>query len=70
MTPQFQIGDVVALKSGSLRMTIEGFLDVADEHGQQVRHCNCVWFEGDRLYRNVFPVAAVAAVRPAKAGAL
>ena len=65
-TERFQIGDVVALKSGSRRMTIEGFIDLPGEHGEQVRHCNCVWFDGSDLHRNVFPAAAVSAVRPAK----
>lgn len=46
---EFNIGDVVTLKSGGPTMTIE----VLDNQDGRTR-CFCVWFSGDERKRQVF----------------
>jgi uncharacterized protein YodC (DUF2158 family) len=51
MSEELKVGDVVHLKSGSQRMTVEEI----DDDG----NVSCVWFEGKRPQRGVFPAATL-----------
>lgn len=46
----FQVGDVVLLKSGDPRMTVESM------NGESA---DCVWFEDNSLQRNTFNIATL-----------
>jgi len=43
---EFKLGDVVKLRAGGPRMTINGYAD---------GKCECVWFEGSELFKGAFP---------------
>ncbi|MFO8027350.1 MAG: DUF2158 domain-containing protein [Opitutales bacterium] len=47
MSKQFKVGDVVELKSGSVKMTIE---EITDDLG-----VSCVWYDGTQPQRDAFP---------------
>jgi len=55
----FKVGDVVQLKSGGVRMTVERI------DGEDI---SCVWFEGKRVERNAFPVGALQKYTPQAPG--
>ena len=52
MEHEFRAGDVVQLKSGGPKMTIDGI----DKYGMGATHdsANCVWFEGTKRKQAVF----------------
>jgi uncharacterized protein YodC (DUF2158 family) len=50
MEPNFEVGDVVKLKSGGERMTVEGVED---------GYVHCVWFDGRKPERGTFPAKAL-----------
>jgi len=68
MTEQFEVGDVVQLKSGGPRMTVVG----ADKPTPDEVHC--AWFAKERMERAAFPPDALASIPevhvnlPAKGG--
>lgn len=47
---EFQVGDVVRLKAGGPKMTVEAV------EGQNV---DCVWFDGVKVFRDTFPARAL-----------
>ena len=51
----FKNGDIVQLKSGGEKMTIENFH--WDKHHEKYRDdkVDCVWFEGKKLIRDTLP---------------
>lgn len=49
MTHEFEAGDVVQLKSGGPKMTVEM---VSDKDGDVIVHCS--WFEGSILHEKDF----------------
>jgi uncharacterized protein YodC (DUF2158 family) len=49
---QFKVGDVVELKSGGPKMTVE---DVTSWQGK----AKCVWFEGAQAKEEIFEVATL-----------
>lgn len=49
---QFKVGDVVELKSGGPKMTVE---DAESWPGK----AKCVWFEGTQAKDEIFPVATL-----------
>jgi uncharacterized protein YodC (DUF2158 family) len=57
---QFQIGDVVMLKSGSRTMTI---LRIFHANGAQMAHCR--WFEGGKHSEGGFPLDKLELCSPA-----
>ena len=59
MSEQFEAGDVVQLKSGGERMTIEAI----DEDG----YVSCVWFEGKQPQRGAFAAATLQKAGPSSA---
>lgn len=50
----FEVGDVVQLKSGGSRMTVESL-----DKGEGYDLVNCVWFEKDKLQRASFVPASL-----------
>ena len=46
---EFNVGDVVMLKTGGPRMTVEGIGSALDE-----KAVNCVWYDGSRRVRESF----------------
>jgi uncharacterized protein YodC (DUF2158 family) len=46
---EFNVGDVVTLKTGGPRMTVEGIGSALDE-----KAVNCVWFDGSKRVRESF----------------
>ncbi|EIJ44194.1 Uncharacterized small protein (DUF2158) [Beggiatoa alba B18LD] len=50
MSEQFKIGEVVALKSGSPRMTITELNE---------KLAKCLWMSENQIYYNVFPLIAL-----------
>lgn len=50
MSEQIKVGDVVQLKSGSAKMTVEEIGDAG---------VSCVWFEGTQPQRGEFPVVTL-----------
>ncbi|MBT8766874.1 YodC family protein [Metapseudomonas boanensis] len=63
-------GDVVQLKSGGPKMTVEdvgnyGGMGMGPEHGAK-----CVWFEKNKAEQKVFDVAVLVKVATATVGAL
>lgn len=61
METEFRVGDVVQLRSGGTRMTIE-HLD-----GDQVA---CTWFEGKKLERAMFVAGALIKYVPMPIGVI
>ena len=59
MSEQFEVGDVVQIKSGGERMTIEEI----DEDG----NVSCVWFEGKQPQRGAFAAATLQKAGPRSA---
>ena len=59
METEFAVGDVVLLRSGGTRMTIEHI------DGDQVA---CTWFEGKRLERATFVAGALMRYVPMQMG--
>ncbi len=59
MSEELKVGDVVILKSGSVKMTIEEI----DED-----NVFCVWFEGTQPQRGDFPAITLMKFVPPKAG--
>ncbi len=57
--PIFEPGNVVRLKSGGPRMTVEANID---NLGEAV--VSCSWFDGTKLTRGNFPPAALERVGP------
>jgi uncharacterized protein YodC (DUF2158 family) len=57
---EFNVGDVVRLKSGGPEMTIEGI----GKHGLGAVHDNakCVWFEGKKRMEGVFELVTLSKV--------
>lgn len=60
MSDEFEIGDVVKLKSGGEKMTIEEI----DGEG----YVSCVWFEGTQPQRSSFTAATLQKHKPATRG--
>jgi len=50
MSNLFTQGDVVLLKSGGVKMTVEQIA------GDEI---SCVWFEGNKAQREIFPAAVL-----------
>ena len=61
METDFRIGDVVQLRSGGTRMTIEHI------DGDQVA---CTWFEGKKLERATFVAGALMKYVPMQVGVI
>ena len=61
MINELQVGDVVQLKSGGTRMTVEAI------NGDDV---TCVWFEGKKAQRNIFAVGVLKKYVPMQVGVL
>lgn len=57
MSDQFEVGDVVKLKSGGEKMTIEKIEDDG--------YVSCVWFEGSQVQRGAFAAATLQKYKPA-----
>jgi uncharacterized protein YodC (DUF2158 family) len=55
MADDFRIGDVVQLKSGGPKMTVE---QIGDQ-GERRLMIRCGWFEGDARKHGSFPPAAL-----------
>lgn len=51
---QIKPGDVVILRSGSLKMTVD---EVADEWGTVKVYCS--WFDGKSIVHSSFPITSV-----------
>ena len=47
----FEKGDIVTLKSGSPKMTINGFITIGDK-----RIAKCIWFESSVLHKEELSV--------------
>jgi len=64
MSEQFQPGDIVVLKSGSPKMTIESLPEVG-----RVIKVRCSWFDGSKKTTDIFAPEALqkveSAVQPA-----
>ena len=56
----FEIGDVIQLRSGGPRMTVRGLLSDGD--------VVCRWFDGNAVHEESFPSAALNKVELPKAG--
>lgn len=57
MSDQFEVGDMVKLKSGGEKMTIE---EIEDDS-----YVSCVWFEGSQVQRGTFAAATLQKYKPA-----
>lgn len=56
MENDFKVGDVVILKSGGPRMTIEGI----DKYGlSTVKKALCTWFDGNKKVSEIFTMEAI-----------
>ena len=51
---EFNVGDVVMLKAGGPRMTVESIGSTPDE-----KAVNCVWFDGSKRVRRSFDAAVL-----------
>ena len=49
MEENFNVGDVVCLKSGGSKMTVESFTD------NEKKSLVCVWFVANKCFRESFP---------------
>jgi uncharacterized protein YodC (DUF2158 family) len=56
---EIRVGEIVKLKSGGPKMTVESSFN--DAHGK--RCVRCVWFDKDKLMRDAFQIDAVENVR-------
>jgi uncharacterized protein YodC (DUF2158 family) len=61
MSNAFQVGDVVTLKSGGVRMTVEKI----EEDG-----VSCIWQEANKTQRETFAAAVLEKYTPTTAGAV
>lgn len=59
MAEQFSAGDIVQLKSGGERMTVE------EVNGNEI---TCVWSESKKLQRQVFVAATLKVYKPPAVG--
>lgn len=59
MSDQLKVGDLVKLKSGGVKMTIEEINDDGD--------VSCVWFDGTQPQRGAFPAITLMKVDSPKA---
>lgn len=50
----FGIGDIVTLKSGSLDMVVEGFVDQPVPHPHLAKLVRCVWMADGTINEHVF----------------
>jgi uncharacterized protein YodC (DUF2158 family) len=64
MADEFKVGDVVRLKSGGPRMTIEELGDYSTMGVAGHDQAKCVWFEGTKHLRGVFEFASLETVGP------
>ncbi len=53
---QFQAGDVVRLKSGGPKMTIE---QIGEQYEGDATKAWCQWFENNKLTTGVFPITSL-----------
>jgi uncharacterized protein YodC (DUF2158 family) len=58
----FNVGDVVILRSGSPAMTVHGVGDYGPLHPSP--GVLCVWFQGQKKYEEVFDPKALATHKP------
>lgn len=61
---EFKIGDVVMLKSGGPKMTIQNigeFIGISHKEG-----LSCIWFEGSKKIADLFHPDSVELYKPAK----
>lgn len=56
MAKQFQVGDIVALRSGGPEMTVKSPVDIDGD-------VRCMWFDGRALQENAFPAETL--IKPA-----
>ena len=56
---EFKAGDVVKLKSGSPKMTIEKFVWNPLKNEYYPDKVECAWFEKDKLKRDIFQTSAL-----------
>ena len=61
MAETFEVGDVVTLRSGGTRMTVEQI------DGERV---SCTWFEGKKLERSTFTAGALKKYVPMQPGVI
>lgn len=59
MAQEFKIGDVVELKSGGPRMTIENIDNYSFSGAAEIK-AKCIWFDGKKMQENVFDLAVLA----------
>jgi len=59
MANELRVGDVVRLKSGSPKMTIEGIGDYSLMGVAGHDQAKCVWFEGPKRHSEVFEFATL-----------
>lgn len=56
----FSKGDVVQLKSGGPKMTVSDTGDYSDGFGSGPQNgVSCVWFEKEKLHRDIFDAAVL-----------
>jgi len=55
MADEFKVGDVVELKSGGPKMTIE----VIDDYGTGHKQARCVWFDKAKREATIFEFATL-----------
>ncbi len=55
---EFKVGNVVRLKSGGPKMTIEQYpcYDMGIEYTDKVK---CVWFDRNKIFSNIFPIETI-----------
>lgn len=66
---QFQKGDVVRLKSGGERMTIEDLGNFSSMGVGPKEGAKCVWFDDRKVLREVFDIAVLEKAGSARPGA-
>jgi uncharacterized protein YodC (DUF2158 family) len=59
MADAFEVGDIVVLKSGGPKMTIEGIGDYSPMGVAGHDQAKCVWFEGNKRKEAVFELPSV-----------
>lgn len=65
MSEEFKPGDIVRLKSGGPRMTVES---VSTSQPTGTRVAQCLWFEGDTRHQNEFALQALEVAPPTHKG--
>lgn len=66
---QLQKGDVVRLKSGGERMTVEDLGNYSSLGVGPKEGAKCVWFDGKKVLREVFDIAVLEKAGPVRPGA-